>query len=274
MKDPSAPHLQLKDLIIAEFIALGLCIAYFLRTTLLLLYVSLIFAIVFTPAVKWVQRWRIYKWQPSRGAGILILLAMVLGAISLFVVLASGPIAHDSSQFAAQLPQTLNQLRNKVQGLPFGSKLAGVINPQSLQNALQSLMQTALHVFRGVTGGLTALVTIALVTAYFILDGPRAFRWAMSLVPTDRRPRLSDTLVRSRDRVQRWLVGQLILMLILGSLTAIVLGLLKVRYFYLIAVFAGLANFVPILGPIATVILAATIAALDSWMKVLGVVIF
>lgn len=274
MNQAQRPSLRLKDLLIAEFVALGLYVAYFLRTTLLLLYVGLIFAIVFSPAVKWVQRWRIYKWNPSRGVAILTLLAVVFGAITLFVVLAAGPISRDSTQFTSQLPQTLGQLRSKLQALPFGSKIAAGINPQSLQNAFQSVAQTALHVFRGVTGGLTALLTIALVTAYLILDGPRAFGWTMSLVPRDERPRLSSTLIRSRDRVQKWLVGQIILMFILGSLTAVVLGLLGVRYFYLVAVFAGLANFVPILGPIATVILAAMLAALDSWTKVLGVGIF
>jgi predicted PurR-regulated permease PerM len=63
-------------------------------------------------------------------------------------------------------------------------------------------------------------------------------------------------------------------MLILGSATALVFGLLGVRYFYALAVFAGIANFVPVLGPIATVVLAAAVAALDSWTKVLGVFIF
>lgn len=274
MNEQHERHLRLSDLVLAEFIALGLFVAYYLRATLLVLYVALIFAIVFTPAVKWVQRWRIYKWNPSRGAAILILLVIVLAALSLFVALITGPIARDSNQFATQLPQTLSQLRNKLQGLPFGDRLASAVNPQSLQNALQSLAQTALHVFRGVTGGLMALLTIGLVTAYLILDGPRTFRWSMSLVKQDERSRLATTLVRSRDRVQRWLVGQVILMFILGSLTALVLGLLHVRYFYVIAVFAGLANFVPILGPIATVILAASMAALDSWAKVLGVVVF
>jgi predicted PurR-regulated permease PerM len=274
MNDLKEPHLRLKDLVIAEFIALGLFVAYYLRTTLLLLYVALIFAIVFTPAVKWVQQWRVYKWNPSRGAAILILLVIVLRAISLFLTLASGPIARDSNQFATQLPQTLSQLRNKLEALPFGSRLASAVNPESLQNALKSLAQTAVRVFRGVTGGLMALLTVPLVTAYLILDGPRTFGWSMSLVKEDERSRLATTLVRSRDRVQRWLVGQVILMFILGSLTALVLGLLHVRYFYLIAVFAGLANFVPILGPIATVILGASLAALDSWTKVLGVVAF
>ena len=74
--------------------------------------------------------------------------------------------------------------------------------------------------------------------------------------------------------MQRWLYGQLALMVILGSLSALVFGLLGVRYFYAIAVFAGVANFVPILGPIATVVIAGGVAALDSWTKLLGVLIF
>jgi len=74
--------------------------------------------------------------------------------------------------------------------------------------------------------------------------------------------------------MQRWLYGQMLLMLILGSSSALVFGLLGVRYFYAFAVFAGVANFVPILGPIATVVVAGVVAGLDSWMKVVGVIIF
>jgi predicted PurR-regulated permease PerM len=51
-------------------------------------------------------------------------------------------------------------------------------------------------------------------------------------------------------------------------------GLLGIRYFYALSVFAGVANFIPILGPIATVVIAGLVAALDSWAKVLGVIIF
>ena len=122
--------------------------------------------------------------------------------------------------------------------------------------------------------GAMALITLMLLIAYFMLDGARAFGWAMSLVPATARDRLAETLQHGANRMQRWLYGQLALMVILGTLSALVFGLLGVRYFYAIAVFAGLANFVPILGPIATVILAGTVAALDSWTKVLGVLIF
>jgi predicted PurR-regulated permease PerM len=267
-------HLQLRDLIITLFVGLAIYVAWVVRSTLLLIYVGLIFAVVFSPAVTWVQQRRIGKWHPSRGAAILILLVCVLAAISIFIFVALPPISRDSQALATQLPGTVSKLREKLQALPFGSSFAARVNTQSLENALRSLATTALSVFRGITGGLMALLTIGLLTAYFILDGQRAFQWAMSLAPQSERARLSATLLRAKDRVERWLIGQMALMAILASLTAIVLGILGVRYFYAIAVFAGLANFIPILGPIATVILAGAMAAIDSWGKLLGVVLF
>jgi predicted PurR-regulated permease PerM len=81
-------------------------------------------------------------------------------------------------------------------------------------------------------------------------------------------------LTAAAVRMRKWLVGQALLMLILGSASVLVLGLLKVRYFYLLGVFAGLANFVPMLGPIVSVILAGLVAAFDSWGKLIGVLVF
>ena len=267
-------NLQLRDLIITLFVGLAIYVGWVVRSTLLLIYVGLIFAIVFSPAVNWVERRRIGRWHPSRGAAILILLATVLGVITIFVVVAVPPISHDSQQLAVQLPNTVRKLRDRLDSLPFGARIAAHFDIQWLENALRSLAATALNVFQGITGGLMALLTIGLMTAYFILDGQRAFQWAMSLAPKSERDRLAATLLRAKDRVERWLVGQLALMAILGSLTAIALGLMGVRYFYAIAVFAGLANFIPILGPIATVILAGVMAAIDSWTKLLGVAVF
>jgi predicted PurR-regulated permease PerM len=71
-----------------------------------------------------------------------------------------------------------------------------------------------------------------------------------------------------------WLVGQAGLMLILGTLTLIVFGILQIKYYYALAVFAGITNFIPIIGPLTSFALSAVVAALDSPGKLLAVVIF
>ena len=256
------------------FLALLLYIAYVLRTALLLIFVSIVFAIIFNPIVQWIERWHIRRWSPGRGAAILIFVGLVLTGIAVFVTFAGAPIARDSEELTRDLPQNVESVQRRLRSLPFGNAIANRVNENEMRQWIQAGAQRAFGLLRGVMSGVMALFTLALLTAYFMLDGGRAFRWAMSLVPVHVRDRLSATLQRGARRMQRWLYGQLTLMLILGSATALVFGLLGVRYFYALAVFAGIANFVPVLGPIATVVLAAAVAALDSWTKVLGVFIF
>jgi predicted PurR-regulated permease PerM len=255
-------------------IAVLLVAAWFVRRGLLLIYVSIVFAIVFSPAVNWIQRRRIRGWSPGRGFALLILVAIVLVVIAAFAVLAIPPIVHDSQQLASQTPDNLHQLADKVRRLPIGDKIAAQMNGDAVRRAATAIAGTALKAFQSVTGAVTGLFTLILLTAYFILDGRRAFQWALELLSDKARPRARDTSERAAHRVQKWLSGQGLLMLILGGSSTIVFGLLGIRYFYALGVFAGLANFVPVLGPIATVIVAGLVAAIDSWMKVLGVVIF
>jgi predicted PurR-regulated permease PerM len=262
------------DPLVVLAVTVLLVIAWFIRHGLLLIYVSIVFAVLFTPAVEWIQRRRIGKWHPSHGIALLLLIATATIAVGTFAFFAIPPIVSDAQSLATDIPNNIQQLRTEIRGLPFGDRLAEHVTGDSLAKAGASFSAAVLKVFHGVTGALSSLVTIFLLTIYFILDGARSFRWALALLPSSRRDRAEKTALHARDVMQKWLGGQLILMAILGSSTTVVLGLLGVRYFYVLGVFAALANFVPVLGPIATVVVAGLIAALDSWLKVLGVIIF
>lgn len=265
---------NLRTVAVGLSLALLLYIAYVVRTALLLIYVSVVFSVIFAPLVSKIRHIRVWRWSPSQGAAILILFGVVLSALAIFVAFAVPPVAHDAQELTRDLPQNVRSAQEKIRHLPFGNAIAARLNENGILQSMHAGVQKAFSFLQGIVGGVMALLTLVLLTAYFMLDGNRAFRWAMSLVPYRSRDRLARTLQHGAGRMQRWLYGQLALMLILGSLSALVLGLLGVRYFYAIAVFAGVANFVPILGPIATVVIAGGVAALDSWTKLLGVLIF
>ncbi|HEX2327808.1 MAG TPA: AI-2E family transporter [Candidatus Angelobacter sp.] len=265
---------RLRSYLILLTVIVGLIVAWLLREVVLLIYLSVIFAVIFTPVVKFFEKIKVGRWSPGRGAAILIVLAIVAVAMTIFIVVGLPPVLSDSQDLAAHLPERIRQLQDRLYDLPFGHFVASKINAGSLEKYTTEAIANVFSVFKGVAGGITAFLTFALLTAYFILDGQRSFDWILSMVPARNRTRLAATLSRAAARAQRWLTGQFLLMLILGGSSAIVFGLLGVRYFYALALFAGLANFVPILGPIATVIIAGLVALLDSPMKLLGVVIF
>jgi predicted PurR-regulated permease PerM len=112
------------------------------------------------------------------------------------------------------------------------------------------------------------------LTLYFILEGEGAYHWFLSFVPPQPRQRLDKTLRRAAGRMEKWLIGQASLMLILGVASTILYLALNIRYAYGLGVLTGLLNIIPVLGAIISIALAILVAAIDSWGRVLGVAIF
>ena len=251
-------------------VALGLYVAWLARDVLMLLYVSVLFAVVINPAIDIVRRIRLGTWHPGRGLAIAIILASGLAGMALFSIFALPPIFRDLHAASNDWPNRVASLVERVHRLPF----ARGFNTGSLQNNLDVAIGGVFGLFRGIAGGLFWFFSWLILTIYFIIDGERAFYWIMSLFPPVQRDRLETTLLRADARVRKWLIGQAGLMLMLGCCSGIVFGLLRVKYFYALAMFAGCANIVPIVGPLTSVAVAALIAGWDSWSKLVGVLIF
>jgi predicted PurR-regulated permease PerM len=99
MRSGSFSRVVIVGLLLAAFIY----IAYAVRQALLLIFVSIILAVVFAPWIRWVQHWRVGRLSPRRGAAILIVVAMILAGVVLFLTLVVPPIAGDASQFVELL---------------------------------------------------------------------------------------------------------------------------------------------------------------------------
>jgi predicted PurR-regulated permease PerM len=257
-------------ILFAFVLALTLYVIFLARHVLLLIYVSALFAVVISPAIHVVRRVKIANWRPSRGLAILVILvggAAFLGLLLAFVI---PPIYADAQALAAAWPQHAAALSQKIRTFPIARNL----DPGTIQQHAAAAIGGAVGLFTRLAGGLFGFFSFLIITAYFAVDGERAFDWAISLVPREQQSRLRLTLVRAQSRTRLWLVGQAGLMLILGTLTLIVFGILRIKYFYALAVFAGITNFIPIIGPLASFALSAVVAAFDSPGKLLAVIIF
>jgi predicted PurR-regulated permease PerM len=264
------PAQHRSTVLFAFAVALALWLAYLVRNTLFIIYIAALFSVVISPAVELVRRARIGRWRPGRGTAVLVILLAGLGLMAVFFAFALPPIFRDIQGLAQDWPRRAAQLSEHVKRVPF----AGRFDPSSLQQYLSGAVGGVLGLFKGIAGGVFGFFSFVILTAYFILDGRRAFDWLMSLVPLAQRSRLRGTFIRGERRMRRWLVGQGALMLILGVSATAVFGLLGIKYSYALGVFAGLANIVPIVGPLISVILAGIVAAVDSGTKLLGVLVF
>lgn len=255
-------------------VAIALYFAWLLHDILLVIYVSGLFAVVLMPLVRWIMRLHIGSWHPGRATAVLIMMVMTVGTLTVFFIFALAPAFHDLREFVKQLPQRGPELFARVQRLPV---IRG-INLDSLQEKIQDVaanFATYVVQFASDWAGAAARVLAGIVlTVYFIIEGDEAYQWFLSLFPTERRLRLDQTLARASIRMGRWLLGQGTLMLILGVCSTLAFVLLRVRYAYALGIIMGLFNIVPVAGALVSMTLVVIVAALDSWGRVLGVLVF
>ncbi len=258
------------DILFFFAVLFALWAAYTARDVLLLIYVSALFAVVVSPAINVVRKVRINGWRPSRGFAIVVLMAAMVLAITVFFFFALPPVYRNAREFVSEWPRHLSELSQGLRGIPFSDQ----INPAELEKYGAEIVGGAAGLFRNVAGGIFGLFTGIILTAYFIIDGPRAFHWSVSLFPIPHQSRLAGTLLRAEARMRKWMLGQTMLMLSLGICSFVTYYALGLKYFYVLAVYSFVANIVPVVGPLSAAGLACTVAAFDSPHKVVGVMIF
>jgi predicted PurR-regulated permease PerM len=258
------------DILYFFLLAIAIYVAYQVKSVLLTIYLGVLFAVVLAPAIDTVRKIKIGNYRPGRGTAIIVLVLALAGLLTLFLVLAVPPIFRDMKGLAENWPQKFAQLTDRIRHFPFMEDF----DSAKLQNAAAGVMGGAMGFVQNIAGGVFGIFTWVIITAYFILDGERAFYWALSMFEKGKRDRLERTLIRAEKRMRHWLLGQLALMLILGVSSFIVFWLLQVKYFYALAVLCGLFNIIPIIGPVVSVTIACVVALVDSPIKVLGVLGF
>ncbi len=175
-----------------------------------------------------------------------------------------------SDELPTRIPAILAQLKQ----VPFADRLNAGEVISWIQRWLSSGAAYLLLSFKAWAGVLVQVIAGFVLTLYFILEGDGAYRWFLSFVPAQPRQRLDNTLRRAATRMEKWLLGQMSLMLILGTVSTIVYLSLGVRYAYVLGVLTGLLNLIPVLGAAVSLVFALLVAAIDSWGRVLGVAIF
>jgi predicted PurR-regulated permease PerM len=226
------------------------------------------------PVVTRITELNIRGHRPSRAVAIVLLIVAVAGILALFFTTGLPPVVRDLRQFSDELPQRIPDIVAKLKKIPFADRF-GV--DAIAQRAVGAFDATAGYLFTSVPLWLSHLfdiLTAVFLCIYFMLEGEHAYRFFLSLFPKDQRIRLNQTLRQADRKMSKWLLGQGTLMLILGVASIIVFGLLHVRYFLLLGFLMGLLNIIPIAGGVITIAFVALVAAVDSWTKMAGVLIF
>jgi predicted PurR-regulated permease PerM len=147
--------------------------------------------------------------------------------------------------------QLLEQVRGQAAGPVSGASVLGAAGWAT------SMITTAAGV---ITRGLGYAV-VALVVAIYLAAQPDRYRHlCLRLVPPTHRPTAEDLFQVIGRILQRWLVGQLVVMVTIGVLTGIGLWLLGIEAAFALGLMGGMLCFIPFVGAILAAIPATLVA--------------
>ena len=112
---------------------------------------------------------------------------------------------------------------------------------------------------------------VLFIAAYIGVDPALYHGGMLELAPSRERDRVALTLKRLATTLRRWLVTQLIAMVVIGAVTTVFLFVIHVKAALPLGILAGIAKFIPIVGSIFAAIPAIAMAFIDSPHKALVV---
>ena len=115
------------------------------------------------------------------------------------------------------------------------------------------------------------IMLIIFMSIYIAADPGLYHRGMMHLFPHRMRERAGEVLSAMATVLRRWLVTQLIAMLVIGVVTTTALLILRVKAAFALGLIAGLLEFIPTVGPILSAIPAIAMGFLDSPEKALTI---
>jgi predicted PurR-regulated permease PerM len=147
----------------------------------------------------------------------------------------------------------------------------------NLRREITKQMSGAQHSFlRVLTSTFTvtgAFMLVLFIAAYIGVDPALYHGGLLELFPARQRSRAALALAAIATTLRRWLVTQLIAMVIIGAVTTVFLFAVHVKAALPLGILAGVLKFIPIVGSIFAAIPAIAMAFIDSPHKALVIAI-
>jgi predicted PurR-regulated permease PerM len=256
---------------------------------LVIFIVAALIALILNPAVAFLQRTRL-----PRGLAVLAVYLAFFLMLSGIGVLLANPISNQVESFSRNVPNLVKKANKSLasaqstlnnSGLHVQFIKQGKTALQSLQEKLvkgsSSIVSSAGGVLTEVVSAGFDFVLVFVLSVYMLLYGPRIGTLMRTYMPDGDGTPADDYPHLVQSAVARYVGGQLLFSLIMGTTAGVALYVLGVvgifpdgrKYAVAFAVFYALMELVPYIGPIVGALPAVLIALFSDPISALWVVL-
>jgi len=251
--EPPLPFRQRAIYIVAISIGavIGVLLVWQLRSVLTLAFASILFAVFLRSGadiLAWLLR-GVVTLRP--GASLALFCLLVVVAVAAVVILAVPSLSNQVSQLSERLPQSFEQLTNRLRETGWGEWVLEIlgINAGGASPATQAIARNA-TAWAGSLFTVILSVIFFLFMALYLAAEPGLYqRGILWLIPPRGREKADCVLKRVGHTLKYWLMGQLIAMAAVGVLIFLGLWILGAPLPLISGLLAALLEFVPNVGP-------------------------
>jgi len=278
-------NIDFKIVIYSLLTIIGIYFAYILKGVILIIFLAFIINAAVRPILTTLQKKGLKRW-----ISILIIYLFII----IFIIFFSYIFLHETynqiKSFIHALQNNSKNLSNFIQNfLPFLSKndidkFITSINLPSFNTSNSSETVTlsiqafnflgiqGLSLLSDVFGGIASIIVIIVISIYMTLSEENFHDTILNIFHNNKLEKLSKIISKIQIALGSWLIGQLLLMFIMGFLSYIVVVIPRIfdsnyelyKYAIIIGIIAGVLEALPNVGPIVTLILSLLLTILSG----------
>ena len=238
-----------------------------LRTIVVYVVIAFFFTVLLTPAIRFLRR-RVGLSHGGATLAVWLIGALVfIGLLYLF----TEPLITAATHFGKQIPHLVKEAKQGhglLGRLVYRFHLQKYLseNSSKLTSQLTRVLKpaTALSVGAAALSTVVAIVTIAILTFFTMLEAPRMWQGFLNMFKPATAERVSRVVDEAISSVTGYMLGNFLTSVIAGIVVGITLAILGVPFALLLAVFVALVDLLPLVGGLLAGVPVVVIAAIHS----------
>ena len=253
-------------------VLLALAVLGFLATNqqlLVMIMAALFIALGLDPIVRRFERWGAPRW-----AGVLVAALGLAAVAAAFISLLIPTAVEQSTQLAEEIPATVEEVMRSEWFLALDAQFHIQDAVRQHTDQLNGDGASVAALFGGIVGlGQTVLnslfvtVVVVVLTLYFLSSLPHIKHWAYRLAPRSRRARVRELSEEVTSSVGLYVMGQTLVAALNATVAFIAMSIAGTPFAALLAFFAAIMAFIPLVGAMIGGTVITLISLLDSWQS-------
>ncbi|MEO8168317.1 MAG: AI-2E family transporter [bacterium] len=234
---------------IAALVLVFLYLFHLVAHILLMVFACILLAVTLEGATSFVNRHS----KLNKHVALTILVMLMLGSLGVMMWFGGSLVVDQGAQLSKRIPEAIQTIRRALAQNELGKIfLPAVKNPEALSSTdaaglLAGFLSTVIE-----SG--TAIIIVVIVGIYLSSNPALYVDNALLLFPKGRRKRVREIADAIGLVLQRWIIGRLLIMVIVGAISVVSFLLIGLPSAILLGVFAGLMAFIPYLGAFAAAV--------------------